>query len=70
MLYISHKLDEIRALCDRATVLRAGRVAGECDPAPGIAASLAEMMIGADLPRPRPRGATPAGRRRLRRAAG
>ena len=32
ILYISHKLDEIRALCHRATVLRAGRVTGDCDP--------------------------------------
>ena len=32
ILYISHKLDEIRALCHKATVLRAGRVTGECDP--------------------------------------
>ena len=28
ILYISHKLDEIRALCDRATVLRGGKVTG------------------------------------------
>ena len=32
ILYISHKLDEIRALCHRATVLRGGKVTGECDP--------------------------------------
>ncbi|HRQ82981.1 MAG TPA: ATP-binding cassette domain-containing protein, partial [Azospirillaceae bacterium] len=47
VLYISHKLDEIRALCSRATVLRAGRVAGSCDPREETARSLAEMMIGA-----------------------
>ena len=35
ILYISHKLDEIRALCDTATVLRGGRVTGTCDPARG-----------------------------------
>ena len=29
ILYISHKLDEIRALCDTCTVLRAGKVTGE-----------------------------------------
>lgn len=50
VLYISHKLDEIRALCSRATVLRAGRVAGACDPREETARSLAEMMIGASLP--------------------
>ncbi|HKW80061.1 MAG TPA: ABC transporter ATP-binding protein, partial [Casimicrobiaceae bacterium] len=53
ILYISHKLDEIRVLADRATVLRAGRVAGECDPRQKSAADLARMMIGRDPPRPR-----------------
>jgi simple sugar transport system ATP-binding protein len=52
ILYISHKLDEIRALCHRATVLRAGRVTGECDPRAESAAGLARMMIGSDLPHP------------------
>src|SRR5262249_51674912 len=56
ILYISHKLDEIQALCDRATILRAGRVTGECDPRRETAASLARMMIGSDLPHPRHRG--------------
>jgi simple sugar transport system ATP-binding protein len=50
ILYISHKLDEIRALCSRATVLRAGRVTGECDPRRETAATLARLMIGAELP--------------------
>jgi general nucleoside transport system ATP-binding protein len=52
ILYISHKLDEIRALCHRATVLRAGRVTGECDPRQETSASLARMMIGGELPHP------------------
>ena len=52
ILYISHKLDEIRELCDRATVLRAGRVTGQCDPRKESTASLARMMIGGDLPQP------------------
>src|SRR6185503_21002528 len=52
ILYISHKLDEIRALCQRATVLRAGRVTGQCDPRRETTASLARMMIGGELPRP------------------
>jgi len=58
ILYISHKLDEIRALCHRATVLRAGKVTGQCDPRRETAASLARMMIGGDLPHPRHREAT------------
>ncbi|MFI4923613.1 MAG: ABC transporter ATP-binding protein [Vicinamibacteria bacterium] len=53
ILYISHKLDEIRALCHRATVLRAGKVTGTCDPRRESSASLARMMIGSDLPHPR-----------------
>jgi simple sugar transport system ATP-binding protein len=60
VLYISHKLDEIRALCHRATVMRAGRVTGECDPRLESTASLARMMIGGELPRPRHREATAA----------
>ncbi|NTV12205.1 MAG: ATP-binding cassette domain-containing protein, partial [Zoogloea sp.] len=50
ILYISHKLHEIRSLCDRATVMRAGRVTGEAIPAEETEASLARMMIGRELP--------------------
>ncbi len=59
ILYISHKLEEIRALCDRATVLRAGRVVAECIPSQKTARQLAEMMIGLELTRPLPRLFTP-----------
>ncbi|MBP7660799.1 MAG: ATP-binding cassette domain-containing protein, partial [Burkholderiaceae bacterium] len=50
ILYISHKLDEIRSLCHRCTVLRAGRVTGVVDPAVESNASLSRLMIGSDLP--------------------
>ncbi len=50
ILYISHKLDEIQALCDVATILRAGKVTGTCIPAQETPQSLARMMIGQDLP--------------------
>jgi ABC-type uncharacterized transport system ATPase subunit len=50
ILYISHKLDEIKALCDRATVLRAGKVTGTCDPRVETTSGMARMMIGKDLP--------------------
>ncbi len=50
VLYISHKLEEIRALCHRATVMRNGRVAGTADPARESAAGLARLMIGHSLP--------------------
>src|SRR3546814_12885149 len=49
ILYISHKLEEIRALCDRATIRRGGRVVAECDPRAETARSLAQMMIGTEL---------------------
>jgi simple sugar transport system ATP-binding protein len=51
ILYISHKLDEIRALCHRCTVLRGGKVTGEVDPTRETNASLSRLMIGADPPR-------------------
>jgi ABC-type uncharacterized transport system ATPase subunit len=50
ILYISHKLGEIRALCDHCTVLRGGRVVGEVDPREESNASLSRLMIGADAP--------------------
>lgn len=50
ILYISHKLDEIQALCDKATVLRGGRVSGTALPKQESAKSLAELMIGRELP--------------------
>lgn len=55
ILYISHKLDEIMALCDAATVLRGGKVSATCDPRKETAKSLAEMMIGSELPHFEPR---------------
>jgi simple sugar transport system ATP-binding protein len=50
ILYISHKLDEIRALCDHCTVLRGGKVTGQVDPRRETNASLSRLMIGADPP--------------------
>ncbi len=52
ILYISHKLEEIRALCDRATILRAGEVVATCTPAEETTARLAELMIGRRLDPP------------------
>src|SRR5690606_29507704 len=50
ILYISHKLDEIRSLCHTCTVMRAGRVSAVCDPTKETSASLSRMMIGAEPP--------------------
>ena len=50
VLYISHKLHEIRELCDACTVLRGGKVTGTCDPRLESNASLSTMMIGSEPP--------------------
>jgi simple sugar transport system ATP-binding protein len=49
ILYISHKLHEIIALCDTATILRGGKFVAECDPKRETSKSMAELMIGANL---------------------
>ena len=49
ILYISHKLEEIRDLCETATILRAGRKIATCDPREKSARELAEMMVGGTL---------------------
>lgn len=49
ILYISHKLEEVRNLCDRATILRHGKVVGSCDPKNETATSLARLMVGEDI---------------------
>ncbi|HWI12213.1 MAG TPA: ABC transporter ATP-binding protein [Burkholderiaceae bacterium] len=50
ILYISHKLDEIRALCTNCTVLRGGKVTGTVDPRTETNAGLSRLMIGAEPP--------------------
>ena len=52
ILYISHKLEEIRSLCDGATILRRGKVVGSCTPREKSARELAEMMVGTTLTPP------------------
>ena len=46
ILFISHKLGEVRALCHGATVLRGGRVSGECVPRECSDLQLARLMVG------------------------
>ncbi|SDI73271.1 ABC transporter ATP-binding protein [Pseudomonas panipatensis] len=46
ILFISHKLGEVRALCQGATVLRGGRVSGACVPAQCSDLELARLMVG------------------------
>ena len=49
LLYISHKLEEVKRLCDTATILRGGKKISTCDPRKETAASLARMMVGAEI---------------------
>jgi general nucleoside transport system ATP-binding protein len=49
LLYISHKLDEVKRLCDTATILRGGKKISTCNPRQESAVSLARMMVGADI---------------------
>ena len=59
ILYISHKLEEIRALCDAATILRLGRKVAECAPRDVTAAHMAELMVGTSLSAPARAAAEP-----------
>ena len=52
ILYISHKLQEIKDLCEVSTILRQGQVVANCDPREESTASLAQMMIGDELAPP------------------
>ncbi|HVH07891.1 MAG TPA: ABC transporter ATP-binding protein [Myxococcota bacterium] len=60
VVFISHKLDEIREVADRATVLRRGRTEGTVDPRATDARALGRMMLGRELDALTP--ATPAAR--------
>jgi simple sugar transport system ATP-binding protein len=52
ILFISHKLAEIKALCHTATILRGGKFVAVCDPAEESPKSMAELMIGERLTPP------------------
>src|SRR6204780_4315294 len=49
VLYISHKLEEVKRLCDTATILRGGKKISTCNPKAETAASLARMMVGTEI---------------------
>ena len=46
VIFISHRLIEIAAICDRATVLRNGETVGVVDVAPGSENRIVELMLG------------------------
>jgi simple sugar transport system ATP-binding protein len=49
VLYISHRLEEVRQICHHATILRHGKVVAECDPQVETAGRIASLMVGAEL---------------------
>jgi ABC-type uncharacterized transport system ATPase subunit len=58
ILYISHKLQEVRSLCSAATIMRLGKNVGECAPAEKTVKELAEIMINMTLNAPTQRPLT------------
>src|SRR6204780_2513525 len=49
VLYISHKLEEVKRLCDTATILRGGKKVSTCNPRAETAPSLAREVAGTDI---------------------
>jgi len=46
IIYISHRLEDVRRLCERAIILRGGKVVETCDPRKTSAERLGELMVG------------------------
>ncbi|MET0865897.1 MAG: ATP-binding cassette domain-containing protein, partial [Nakamurella sp.] len=58
IIFISHKLDEVRAIADEITVIRRGTTVGTADPKTVTNRQLAELMVGSALPVPELREST------------
>jgi simple sugar transport system ATP-binding protein len=58
VIFISHKLDEVRRVADAITVIRRGTTVGTADPKTTTVRELAEMMVGTELPSPETRTST------------
>ncbi|MCA0431855.1 MAG: ABC transporter ATP-binding protein [Proteobacteria bacterium] len=65
VLYISHRLEEVKDLCDSATILRHGKVVACVNPKKETAASLARLMVGGDVHAVKPAKAGTVGKERL-----
>lgn len=51
IIFVSHKLEDVEELCNKVTVMRAGKVVGTCDiPCP--TSTLVAMMFGRELATP------------------
>ncbi len=49
VLYISHRLEEVKRICHDATILRHGKLVARVDPQQETAASLAALMVGTEV---------------------
>lgn len=49
ILYISHRLEEVKRICHDATILRHGKLVARVDPQQETAASLANLMVGSEV---------------------
>jgi ribose transport system ATP-binding protein len=65
VIFISHRLAEIAALADRATVLRNGRTVGVVAPAQGSEERILSLMLGSTVVATAEAGPAPAVRRRV-----
>ncbi|MFI7588261.1 ABC transporter ATP-binding protein [Spongisporangium articulatum] len=52
IIFISHKLDEVRAVSDEITVMRRGTTVASVKPGEVTSRQLAELMVGSELPSP------------------
>jgi ABC-type uncharacterized transport system ATPase subunit len=59
VIFISHKLHEVKAVADRVTVLRAGKAVATLDAAETTPHSLAALMVGRDVDLTRPSAPSP-----------
>jgi ribose transport system ATP-binding protein len=64
VIFISHRMAEVSALCDRATVLRDGITVGVTDAAHGSEERIVTLMLGTEIAKAIPRAA----RRKAERA--
>ena len=58
MIYISHRLDELYAVCDRVTIMRDGKTIDERPIAGASKVELVARMLGKEIGEVRRSGAT------------
>src|ERR1041385_5928290 len=64
VIYISHRLGEVKELADRVAVLRDGRNAGELTGGEITHDNLVRLMVGRNFEIPRQRGDSESGKRK------